>query len=367
MDVLLAFPCLIPVKVEDTGAVYDGYLTVNGEDYRVRVTTVRDAGNLTDVHLDCEWRLKHILADHQEILQQRKKQCKDLCSYLKEVISIVECVTEQNPAPVGRFEHCQQVVEELEKMGWDKLATVDASFQNLTLQCWDSGGRQHKLIVHLSTQETVAPQCVSQLPGKFVFHWSAKGHLGELIKQFEAVVTRYQAFWDALSVVDSKTWVLEPDPPTFSACSRRIALSPGTSLQITVDPRHPTSMPQCCFLGADQVINPLKDKLNSNVHLWDCHRSLVSNLETLLEISFPSPSNSKKEDFSLECGICYTYRLGDEIPEKACDDAHCGQMFHQSCLYEWMRSVPTCQQSFNTIFGECPFCSKPIAIKVPLK
>jgi hypothetical protein len=27
---------------------------------------------------------------------------------------------------------------------------------------------------------------------------------------------------------------------------------PGTSLQITVDPRHPASMPHCCFLGADQ-------------------------------------------------------------------------------------------------------------------
>ena len=40
------------------------------------------------------------------------------------------------------------------------------------------------------------------------------------------------------------------------------------------------------------------------------------------------------QDFSVECGICYSYRLGDEIPDQACDDPRCGQPFHHSCLYE---------------------------------
>ena len=40
------------------------------------------------------------------------------------------------------------------------------------------------------------------------------------------------------------------------------------------------------------------------------------------------------QDFSMECGICYAYRLNDLIPDKACDDSRCGQPFHSLCLYE---------------------------------
>ncbi|XP_076463856.1 E3 ubiquitin-protein ligase FANCL-like [Babylonia areolata] len=366
MDGLQSFPCLIPVYKCGTSTVYDGYLSVNGEEYRVRITTPKE-DSLEGLRLQGDWRLQCLLREHADILEQRLKQCKDLPVYLKEIEAILACSAEERPASTGSFANTRKIVEEMEKIGWDKLVSVDGSFQHLTLRCGDTRGRQHKLIVHLNAQENVAPQCVADLPGKFVFQWTAKGHLSELMRQLEGSVARYQALWDALDVVDQKTWVLEPDHPSFSACSRRIALSPGTSLQITVDPRHPSAMPECRFLGADQVIAPLKDKLNANLHLWDNQCSLVSNLETLLEITFPSPTNSKKEDFSLECGICYSYRLGDEIPDKTCDDAHCAQPFHQSCLYEWLRSLPSCQQSFNTIFGECPFCSKPISVKLPTK
>ena len=43
------------------------------------------------------------------------------------------------------------------------------------------------------------------------------------------------------------------------------------------------------------------------------------------------------QDFSMECGICYAYRLNDLIPDKACDDSRCGQPFHSLCLYEVSR------------------------------
>ena len=49
--------------------------------------------------------------------------------------------------------------------------------------------------------------------------------MSDLLKQFEAVLVKYQPFWDAVADVDQKTWVLEPDTPTYSACNRRIALS----------------------------------------------------------------------------------------------------------------------------------------------
>ena len=40
------------------------------------------------------------------------------------------------------------------------------------------------------------------------------------------------------------------------------------------------------------------------------------------------------QDFSTECGICYAYRFNDEVPDQTCDDSHCVQTFHSSCLVE---------------------------------
>lgn len=36
----------------------------------------------------------------------------------------------------------------------------------------------------------------------------------------------------------------------------------------------------------------------------------------------------------MECGICYSYQLGDAIPDIICENSHCNQPFHHSCLYE---------------------------------
>ena len=36
----------------------------------------------------------------------------------------------------------------------------------------------------------------------------------------------------------------------------------------------------------------------------------------------------------MHCSICYAYRLNDEVPEVACDDSRCGQLFHSACLIE---------------------------------
>lgn len=40
------------------------------------------------------------------------------------------------------------------------------------------------------------------------------------------------------------------------------------------------------------------------------------------------------QDFSMECAICYAYRFNDEVPDQMCDNPHCIQMFHTSCLVE---------------------------------
>merc|ERR1712013_607403 len=89
------------------------------------------------------------------------------------------------------------------------------------------------------------------------------------------------------------------------------------------------------------------------------------NLERVLGVEFPSRTDSAKEDWSVECGICYSYRLGDQLPTKTCDDSRCCQPFHLTCLYEWLVNLPGARTTLSLVHGECPYCSKPMQCPRP--
>uniref|UniRef100_A0A3Q2SUF3 E3 ubiquitin-protein ligase FANCL n=1 Tax=Fundulus heteroclitus TaxID=8078 RepID=A0A3Q2SUF3_FUNHE len=126
--------------------------------------------------------------------------------------------------------------------------------------------------------------------------------------------------------------------------------------------------PSGTFCSVVAVVTPLRNKLNANICLWFAGRnpdsSVLNNLRDVLEIEFPSPATHEKSVCHTDCGICYSYRLEDAIPDQVCNDPRCGQPFHQACLYEWLRALPSSRQSFNLVFGECPYCSKPITVKM---
>lgn len=69
-----------------------------------------------------------------------------------------------------------------------------------------------------------------------------------------------------------------------------------------------------------------------------------------LNISIPVFAQS----FSIECGICYSYRLEDSIPDQVCNDPRCGQPFHQVCLYEvcsWMTEFRIFNKTIKFLLG----------------
>jgi E3 ubiquitin-protein ligase FANCL len=111
------------------------------------------------------------------------------------------------------------------------------------------------------------------------------------------------------------------------------------------------------------VVAPLRSRLNERLGLWEpLSRTVRENLQIVLETEFPKPTVATAEEFSVECGVCYTYRLEGVIPSCACDG--CNQVFHHSCLQEWLQALPNCQQSFDSVFGSCPYCSKSISVKL---
>ncbi|XP_077342178.1 E3 ubiquitin-protein ligase FANCL [Lithobates pipiens] len=357
-------PLFIPQDLP--GRVYDGFISAQDMDFRLRVILPADL-QMRNARLECSWQLTKALHGYQNVVKQRLQHSSDLSSFMVELKSILDVAlkntnsSEASPAP--HYYSC--LVKDIDSLGWDKLVFVDNEFSTLKLKIEDSTARAHVIIVKLGARYPYkAPDCCIDLPVPFSVSWTPQSNLQDIYNQALSALESLKVFWDALDEIDKKTWVLEPENPSRSATVRRIAIGNNVSITIDVDPRHPTMLPECYFLGADHVVQPLKEKLNSNIHLWDPDVGLLQNIKDVLEIDFPSRTDFDKSDFSMECGICYAYRLDSAIPDQVCDDPHCGQPFHQACLYEWLNSLPSSRQSFNIIYGECPYCSKPITLKL---
>mmetsp|Transcript_1596 Transcript_1596/g.3667 ORF Transcript_1596/g.3667 Transcript_1596/m.3667 type:complete len:166 (+) Transcript_1596:1-498(+) len=118
----------------------------------------------------------------------------------------------------------------------------------------------------------------------------------------------------------------------------------------------------------------------TNPKRWSETRSVRENLELWFGSSLPSPlspSTTEKSDYLVECGICYAHRLPTEeddndpdskgegpLPEVKCSNSSCNRHYHESCLFEWLHSLPTARVSFDRIFGACPYCCEPVSVKI---
>ncbi|XP_042677587.1 E3 ubiquitin-protein ligase FANCL [Centrocercus urophasianus] len=399
-------------------------LIFKGRDFHIRILLPTDS-QLKNARIECGWQLKKILHGYRHILKQRLHSCPDLVSFVVELKTILEIALKNTqelhvPRPP---EYYSCLVRDLEILGWNKVAYVDAGLTTIKLKAEDSRGRQHLVTLRLNAKggswdlfvcllkqgflncflvlavyaiaaqllqyllvchclhwkcciglkeatsqyPTEPPDCIVDFPVQFAISWMPQDSLVTIHNQFLAALESLKEFWDTMDEIDGKTWVLEPENPARGATARRIAIGSNVSVNVEVDPRHPKMLPECYFLGADHVVNPLRTKLNNNMHLWDPEISLLQNLKDLLEIDFPSRAVLEKSDFTKDCGICYAYRLHGAVPDQVCDEPRCGQPFHQACLYEWLQGLPSSRQSFNVIFGECPYCNKPLTLKSSVK
>ncbi|XP_001510934.1 E3 ubiquitin-protein ligase FANCL [Ornithorhynchus anatinus] len=358
-------PLLLPQNRDRT--VYEGFVSAQGRDFHLRILLPADL-HLKNARLQCSWQLKAVLNGYDRVVKQRLIHSSDLESFMMELKMILEVALKEKQAlyaPSPPPQYYSSIVEEIGILGWDKLAYVDTRFTTIKLKAEDTSGRLHLITLQLKAQyPKEAPECWVDFPIPFAVSWTSESSLASVHRQFLAAAESLKSFWDTMDELDEKTWVVEPEKPSRSATMRRIVLGNNASINIEVDPRHPTMLPDCFFLGADHVVNPLGFKLSKNIHLWDPTNSLLQNLKDVLEMDFPSRATLEKSEFTMDCGICYAYRLDGAIPDQVCDNGKCGQPFHQACLYEWLRGLLSSRQSFNIIFGECPYCSKPITLKM---
>jgi len=257
---------------------------------------------------------------------------------------------------------------------------------------------------------------------------SARPLIPRIQTDFLQVLDKYQLLFEELDDLDSHLWILEPSlPARRCSIERRIALwEGGASMVIVLDPERPRGVPVLVrFMGVtlatmkaaasvagkvansnekdvidwrvsfarfasdeaqlDSTSNKQSDENNSgranhicmNNGRWSEGRSVRENLELWFGSSLPSPHTTEKSDYLVECGICYAHRLPAEdnaadssessegpLPEEKCSNPSCNRHYHESCLFEWLHSLPTARVSFDRIFGSCPYCCESVSVKI---
>ncbi|KAG8471081.1 hypothetical protein KFE25_009502 [Diacronema lutheri] len=340
-----------------------GYVRARGRDYPIQIIgPICSPACRVDVGAE----LAELLRGSEVVVAQRLAQSRDVSEFIIELAEVVEQLpAAELAANLPSQAYYAHLLGELDAIGWQLLADVSESLDALQLALTDAAGRVHECWVRLPHDYPAsAPEARFALPLDFDIVWPAAAgasrfRLATLVEQLSAELGRHQRTWDLLDDIDAHTAVLEPQAPTRDQCSRRIAFGRHSSLQLRLNPHSPDALPEIAFFGAEVVVAPLRARLNERLGLWNARRTVRENLQEVLEIQFPRPSAAAAEEFSIECGICYTYRLEGVIPQCACDG--CSQVFHHSCLLEWLQALPNCQQSFDSVFGSCPYCSKPIA------
>lgn len=306
-------------------------------------------------------------------VQLRIKQFSSVNELVEELEGIVTeahntiCV---NPTAEFAPDYYAYLVNELEQVGWKNIHDVNEELTKITLIQKTVLGCVHYCTVEFnpSSYKTTCASLNTQLPEEMkLSEMGREGLLSSVLKMFSERLKQYEELWLMLQDLDDNTWVLEPKTPNPSDINRRIVLENNCSIEIELSVDSPRSICDCRFLGKDIVVKPLLERFNRNAHKWNWELTVRENLIGILETTFPSKQKQALESIQKECGICYTFRYPLEdgttkLPDQYC--GKCGRPYHVLCLSEWLRSLPSTHQSFDTLFGTCIYCSSEISVRV---
>ena len=264
---------------------------------------------------------------------------------------------------------------------------LSEDLSQITFCHYDEKSRSHELVGILPKNFPLSnPNWICDLPCDFDPKWmrntGQNSGLVSVVKDFIDCISLYQCLWDEMDDIDGNAWVLEPSlPARRSCCERRVALRSGLSIQFTIDPEHARSVPLTMrIIGSSNDVGDLRNAYKKYMSsderslddedTWSEALSILENMKRCFGFPLPSPETTEKDDFIVECGVCYAHRIendeGEEsvIPSVTCPNTSCARSYHDSCLLEWLQSLPGAKTSFGRMYGTCPYCCDSISVKV---
>lgn len=376
---LADFPCLIPC--DSAFSEFAGFVQISGREFRIRIAS--DCSRF-----EADYELQALLEPSSSTVQRRLKATSSVRDFLVEIRDIVErhltsrnSKEQKNASALDDGLPCagyyDLLLSQITSMGWEYVSELDQQMRTLEIVVRDNASREHMVRVSLpSDYPRTEPICTTSLPEELQLDWSGERTLSAVRSQFASCVETFADVFRALDDFDAHTRVLEPERPTRRDIFRRIALDRHASVRVQLDARDPIrTYAQCRFLGSDKATTPLRRRLNERMHLWDTSGDVLprENLQNILGIEFQPMEDSNNsqgnaffdgEQFAIECGICYTYRLDDRVPDVACDRPECAKPYHRPCLVEWLRALPDTRESFGTLTGKCVYCEEAMSVAI---
>uniref|UniRef100_A0A1J3GUT0 E3 ubiquitin-protein ligase FANCL n=1 Tax=Noccaea caerulescens TaxID=107243 RepID=A0A1J3GUT0_NOCCA len=206
----------------------------------------------------------------------------------------------------------------------------------------------------------------------FALEWSTSSRLKHVMHQFQKHLDNLQGFWSVLDDIDKSLCVVDAKQPSRASSVRRIHAGNDCILIVHINFNDPKSLPECRFIGH---MNNLHMIWRRNSKKWSMEKSFPENLEYVLGTELPRPQGlyDENDHHQVDCGICYSQFLptDEELGARSgtrtdytCENMSCNKSFHSLCLTDWLRSITTTRQSFDVLFGNCPYCSDPVAVKI---
>ncbi|TVU45284.1 hypothetical protein EJB05_04766 [Eragrostis curvula] len=265
-----------------------------------------------------------------------------------------ETRAEAGPPPRRPPAFYSSVFAQIEEIGWERLvsSTGDGGVSCLVFRVVDGQGRVHLLEITLPMGYPSSPPSIAVgIPYLPEIKWSKSSRLKDVFCQFQEHLNILQEFWSTMEEIDKVLLVADPTKPTYAMSHRRIALGDDCYVLLNVDARKPSSLPE------------------------DAKKKFHENLAAVLDVALPAPPSvsSSNDDEQADCGICYAKHLpvDDELgthsgcaTDYTCENTSCSRAFHTFCMRDWLRSITTTRQSYDVLFGNCPYCSDPVAVKV---
>ncbi|XP_042045338.1 E3 ubiquitin-protein ligase FANCL-like isoform X1 [Salvia splendens] len=272
---------------------------------------------------------------------------------------------------------CRRIYTEVEEVGWEHLVKLGDDLTFIRFRIMDNKRRAHILEITLDkTYPRSPPSLSADVPYNSHPEWSSNSRLRDVVQQFKRHVDKLQDFWLTLDGIDRSFCVIDPMHSHLAVSYRQIKIGNDCCIVLSINVDDPRSLPECRFLGSDTEVNILRDIWKQNCKKWTREKSCPENLLHIFGNQLPQPSHLQKSEEQVECGICYAQYLptDDELGAKSgtatdysCENGSCNRAFHSVCLGDWLCSITTTRQSFDVLFGNCPYCSDPVAVKLGMK
>ncbi|KAI5653263.1 hypothetical protein M9H77_30450 [Catharanthus roseus] len=284
----------------------------------------------------------------------------------------------QELAKSSSFHH--RIYSEVEEIGWENLVKLGDDLTFLSFRVMDKNGRVHILELTLEkTYPNCPPSVAADVPYIFNLVWSMDSKLKDVVLQFQRHLEKLQEFWLTLDDIDKTLWIAVPKHLHSSLSCRLINIGDDCCIMLSLNAKDPRELPECRFLGSDAKVHHLRKKwrINGKRCMLPIDRikdeTFTDNLAKILDMPLPKPPNKQKNDNQIECGVCYAQYLpiDDELgansgsgTDYTCENSNCSRAFHSVCLGDWLCSITTTRQSFDILFGNCPYCSNPVAVRI---